>query len=478
MDLFSLPYAIFVIGAALLFQILPGRWRPAFLAVASLLFYGAHSLVSAVILVISAAAVFGAARALDSLTISSAPRSVLLAGVLVSLLCYLLLIKLVPILNQRGQALSVSRVLVTLGVSYYTFKLMGYLIDVYWRKYPSWTDPVCFLAFVTFFPQLPAGPIQRASDFRMPGDSEETARLMPEGLKRIFWGLVKKTVVADQLASMVGYIDGTQPRFSNMLWIAGILYALQLYFDFAALTDIAVGTAGLFCIKSPENFNYPFFAPSISQFWRRWHMSLTTWITDYVFTPLRMSLRNLGTLGLILSIMVNMTLIALWHGIGVGILIFGLLNGVFLVIDSLTASWRRKYYRRHLVMDRITNLIGPVFVFCMVAYALVYFRAVTIPNITYQTHHLWDGVGAPISSLRELFNNFGRFHSFLTFVATAGAMGIELLAYLRQSDAKFALSVPSFQALPAPLRWLVYYAGVTTVVTLYQQHVHFIYVQF
>jgi D-alanyl-lipoteichoic acid acyltransferase DltB (MBOAT superfamily) len=431
-----------------------------------------------VILVFSAAAVFGAARALDSLEIASTRRSVLLAGVLASLLCYLMLIKLMPILHQRGQALSAGKVLVTLGVSYYTFKLMGYLIDVYWRKYPSWTDPVLFLAFATFFPQLPAGPIQRASDFRLPEHSEETARLMSQGLKRIFWGLVKKTVVADQLASMVGYIDGTQPRFSNMLWIAGFLYALQLYFDFAALTDIAVGTAGLFCIKSPENFNYPFFAPSISQFWRRWHMSLTTWITDYVFTPLRMSLRNLGTLGLIVSIMVNMTLIALWHGIGVGILIFGLLNGAFLVVDSLTTAWRRKYYRRHPLMDLITNLIGPVFVFSMVAYALVYFRAVTIANITYQTHHLWDGVGAPISSLRELYNNYGHFLSFLTFAATAGAIGIELWAYLRQRGAKFVLAVPLFPALPAPLRWLVYYAGVTAVVTLYQQHVHFIYVQF
>ena len=128
---------------------------------------------------------------------------------------------------------------------------------------------------------------------------------MRMGLRRILLGVVKKTVIADQLGIMIAYIDGLQPQYSNMNWIAACLYALQIYFDFAALTDIAIGTAALFGIRSPENFAHPFFAPSISQFWRRWHMTLTFWLTDYVFTPLRMATRNLGKWGLALSITVT-----------------------------------------------------------------------------------------------------------------------------------------------------------------------------
>jgi len=478
MDLLSLPYAAFVVVTALLFHMVPGRFRAGFLAIVSLLFYGYFSPVSAAILLVSSVIVFVAARLLDTEQEAGKRRGLVFLGVLGALLGYLALIKFLPLLHAQGRALGTGRILIALGVSYYTFKLMGYLIDVYWRKYRAWTDPVLFLAFATFFPQLPAGPIQRANEFRLPENGEETAGLMAQGLKRIFWGLVKKTVVADQLASIVAYIDGTQPRFSNMLWIAACLYALEMYFDFAALTDIAVGTAGLFGIRSPENFNFPYFAPSISQFWRRWHMSLTLWLTDYVFTPLRMSTRNLGNWGLFLSITINMVLIGLWHGIGLGFLIFGLVHSVFLVVDAFTSSARRKYYRRHPLADRITNLIGPLFVFAMAAFALVFFRAVTNTNITYQMQHIWLGLAAPVTALKELYYNYSRLLIGLTCLSTGAALGIELLDYRRQAGGRIASSIPSFAGLPAALRWAVYYAGVAIVVTLHQQHVHFIYVQF
>jgi hypothetical protein len=445
---------------------------------ASLLLYGYFSPASAAILVVSALIVFGTARALDSQGQSSSRRSLFLAGALALLLGYLLLIKCLPLLHERGQALGSGRILIALGVSYYTFKLMGYLIDIYWHKYPAWTDPVSFLAYAAFFPQLAAGPIQRASDFHLPGAGSGTAELMAHGLKRIFWGMIKKTIVADQLASVVAYIDGAQPQFSNMLWIAACLYAIEMYFDFAALTDIAVGTAALFGIKSPENFAYPFFAPSISQFWRRWHITLTFWLTDYVFTPLRMSTRNIGNWGLALSITINMILIGLWHGIGMGFLIFGLVHSVFLIVDSFTASWRRKYYKRHPLADRATNLVGPFFVFVMVAFALIFFRAAAMPNIVYQMRHLCDGISAPIASLQKLYYNYSRMLFGLTGLATAGALGIELWSYLRPRHEKVTLLIPSFSAWPLPCRWLVYYAGIAVAVTLHQRNVHFIYVQF
>jgi hypothetical protein len=135
-------------------------------------------------------------------------------------------------------------------------------------------------------------------------------------------GSVKKTLVADQLGSMIGYIDTLQPQHSELLWLSTCLYAPNLYLDFTALTDVAVGTAALLGIRSPENFDHSFFAPVISQCWHCWHMSLTRRRTDYVFTPLRMEMRNLGKLGLAVSITINMVLIGLWHGFNIGFLHF------------------------------------------------------------------------------------------------------------------------------------------------------------
>jgi hypothetical protein len=478
MDLLSLPYALFVIATALLFHSIPGRFRPLFLTTASLLLYGYYSPASAAILVVSAMAVYWTACALEFQEQSDARRLLLFAGVLTVLLGYLLLIKFLPLLHARGRALGTGRILIALGVSYYTFKLMGYLIDVYWRKYPAWTDPVQFLAYATFFPQLSAGPIQRADSFAFPEDGSATSELMTRGLKRILLGVVKKTVVADQLASMIAYIDGLQPHYPNILWISAVLFALNLYFDFAALTDIAVGTAGVFGIKSPENFAYPFFAPSISQFWRRWHMSLTSWLTDYVFTPLRMTTRNLGNWGLVLSTTVTLVLIGLWHGINIGYLLFGLVHSVYLIVDSLSATARRRYYRSHTFADKLTDLIGPVFVFAMVAFSLVLFRAGTWPNIAYQMQHLLDGFRAPIASIDKLYYGFSRLRFDLVCLATFGALGIELWSYLRQKGGRLTQRVPGFSALPMPLRWAIYYVSIAIVVTLHQQSVHFIYVQF
>jgi alginate O-acetyltransferase complex protein AlgI len=471
-DLLSIRYAGFVFVAVLLFHVCPPKRRFLFLCAASIALYGSYSPVSAAVLIASTLVVFYAARALERRKDSPARRGILFLSVVGLLLGYLLLIKLLPIFHRQGWGLSTGGILLALGVSYYTFKLLGYLIDIYWTKYPAWSDPIRFLAFAAFFPQLPAGPIQRAYEFEISASGSETSELMRCGLRRILWGAVKKTVVADQLGSYIASIDGLQPQHTSMLWIAACMYTMEMYFDFAALTDISIGTAALFGIRSPENFALPFFAPSISQFWRRWHMTLTFWLTDYVFTPLRMALRNLGKWGLALSLVATMVLIGLWHGIALGFLLFGLVHGVFLIVDSFTASARRRLYRRNPWMDKATNLLGPVCVFAMVTFALVLFRAETTPTIVYQMQHLWDGLWNPVSSLREVYYDFGRAQFGLVCLATFGLL---LWEYTRDKRWNLLKRVPRFAA---PLRWAAYYASVVTVVSLHLQSTHFIYVQF
>lgn len=478
MDLLSFHYALYILVTAALFHACPGKLRPLVLSFASLLLYGFYSPVSAAILLIVSVGVFWGVRMLDRMEWQATARRMFMATVLIAPLSYLLLIKFLPILYEHGRALSARHLLLALGVSYYSFKLAGYVIDVYWRKYPAWTDPIRFIAFVAFFPQLPAGPIQRANEFELPDDGQKTAELMRFGLRRILLGVVKKTVIADQLGLMIAYIDGLQPQYSNMNWIAACLYAAQIYFDFAALTDIAIGTAAIFGIQSPENFAYPFFAPSVSQFWRRWHMTLTFWLTDYVFTPLRMATRSWGKWGLVLSITVTMVLIGLWHGLGIGFLIFGIIHSVFLVVDALTGSARRHFYREHPVANHITSAVGPFFVFGMFAFSLVFFRAVTPPAILYVMKHIGDGLSSPLASVRAFYYGFGRLRSAQISLATSLVALFELGGYLRSQHWKAMNKLPQFSDLPLPVRWATYYAGIAVAATVHQESVHFIYVQF
>jgi alginate O-acetyltransferase complex protein AlgI len=475
MNLLSLQYAAYVLVTAGLFHLCPGKLRPLLLGLASLLLYGFYSPVSAAILLVASTGAFWGARALDANSAPRVGRRMLSATIVVALVSYLLLIKLLPAMHGRGRPLPLSHFLLALGVSYYTFKLIGYVIDVYWRKYPAWSDPMKFVAFATFFPQLAAGPIQRANQFQFPEDGAKTAALMRSGLRRILLGVVKKTVIADQLGGMVAFIDGLQPQYSNMNWIAASLYALQIYFDFAALTDIAIGTAAIFGIESPENFAHPFFAPSISQFWRRWHMTLTFWLTDYVFTPLRMATRDLGKSSLVLSITASMVLIGLWHGLGIGFLLFGLIHSVYLIADALTASARRHFYRKHTLVRKLMSAIGPFFVFAMVAFALIFFRAESLPNISYQIRHLGSGLRSPLASLQTFFYAMGRFRCGLVLLAV---LAMALWEYLQTTNWAIAERWPRFSDLPWPIRWATYYAGIAIAATLHQQSVHFIYVQF
>jgi alginate O-acetyltransferase complex protein AlgI len=472
-DLLSFHYAVYVLVTAALFQASPGRLRPLLLSAASLLLYGFYSPVSATVLFFASFGVFLGGRALDA-EVPFVGRRMLTAAILITLLSYLLLIKLLPIFHEHGRALSTEPLLLALGVSYYIFKLMGYTIDVYWRKYPAWTDPIRFIAFATFFPQLPAGPIQRANEFELPYDGK-TSELMRLGLRRILLGVVKKTVIADQLGGMIAHIDGQQPQYPNLIWIAACLFAFQIYFDFAALTDIANGTAALFGIRSPENFAHPFFATNIREFWRRWNMTLTFWLTDYVFTPLRMGTRKLGNWGRVLSLTVTMVLIGLWHGLRIGFLLFGLIHSGYLIVDALTATARRRFYRTHPLADKLTGIIGPFLVFSMVTFALIFFRAGTLPNIRYQMKHLGDGTLSPGASLQQFAFGIGRLRCGIVFVA---ALGLEFWEYFGSANWQGTLRVPQFSDLPWPLRWAFYYSGLAIAATLHQQNVHFIYVQF
>ncbi|GHC00592.1 MBOAT family O-acyltransferase [Cerasicoccus arenae] len=220
-------------------------------------------------------------------------------------------------------------IVLPVGISFYTFQTMSYTIDIYRRQMKSERDPIAFLAFVSFFPQLVAGPIERASQLlpQFMADRKFSYPLAAAGCREILWGFFKKMVIADNMGLVVQSIYPRYDDYSSpWLWLATTAFAFQIYCDFSAYSHIAKGVSRLLGFELMRNFAYPYFSQDIAEFWRRWHISLSTWFRDYVFIPLG------GSRGPMRVVIINTIIVfsvsGLWHGAAWNYIIWGFLNGL------------------------------------------------------------------------------------------------------------------------------------------------------
>ncbi len=261
-------------------------------------------------------------------------------------------------------------IILPLGISFYTFKGISYLLDVRNGKTEATTNGVVFFSYMAFFPALIAGPIDRPKTLipQLQNGRVFNYSQASDGMRQILWGLFKKIVIADNCAAISGPIFAhyqTQP--ASALLFAIFLFTIQVYADFSGYSDMAIGLAGLLGFKITGNFNYPFFAQNIPDFWRRWHISLTNWFTDYVFMPLNISLRDYGKLGLTLTILINFTLIGIWHGANWTFVVFGFVHGCLFIGSMLKRRVSKKKDTPQLL-----NIAG-TFILLMLTFAI--FRA-------------------------------------------------------------------------------------------------------
>ena len=269
-------------------------------------------------------------------------------------------------------------VILPVGISFYTFQTLSYTLDVYKRRIEACKDPLAFFTFVSFFPQLVAGPIERASNLIPQFQKDRTFDSIEavKGLKKILWGLFKKVVIADSCASHVDFIFSNHETLPGSLLLLGAVYfAFQTYGDFSGYSDIAIGTARLFGVRLMRNFAYPYFSRDIAEFWRRWHISLSTWFRDYLYIPLGGNRVSKGKA--IRNIFVIFLVSGFWHGANWTFLVWGGLNALYF-LPSFILKRNRKFVNEiagSTWLPSLRELLGIGITFTLTCFAWVFFRA-------------------------------------------------------------------------------------------------------
>ena len=386
MNFNSLSYIGFLLVNVLVYYLLPYRARAYQLLIASYFFYMCWNPTYALLMLLSTAVTYGCGLLVGARVWNR--RKLWLALSFVLNLAILFFFKYFNFLSDLiGQGLTLLGlswspplldVLLPVGISFYTFQALGYTVDVYRGDVQPERHFVHYALFVSFFPQLVAGPIERSGN--MLRQIKEEHRFRPENLRDgalpVLWGLFKKVVLADNLAVLVNAVYNTPAaRSGGEFVLATVAFAIQIYCDFSAYSDIARGSAKMLGFDLMENFRCPYFATSIQDFWRRWHISLSTWFRDYLYFPLGGSRK--GKARRLLNLMIIFLVSGLWHGAALTFVVWGLLNGLYQVISILLRPVKEKILSLLHIGEKnpALHVFRILFTFFLTCLAWVLFRA-------------------------------------------------------------------------------------------------------
>lgn len=485
MSFVSFEFIGFVFALIFLYYMVPMKVRPYVLLIGSVFFYYQSGWQGLVFLGVAALITYTSGLAINTLRSFAHKQEGAFAVLIISLLFLFVMLLYAKIGDQlmeafgqvlQGEAITFSTI-VPLGISYYTFAAVGYLLDIYWKKDQPEKNPFKLILYLCYFPQILQGPIPKHK--RLAPQLNEGHRFDYErvcfGLQRAVWGFFKKLVISDRLAIMVNYVFGNYLDYSGLIFLIGLAGAVfQLYTDFSGCMDIALGVSEVFGITLDENFKRPFFATSAAEFWRRWHISLGAWFKDYVYMPLstapwvmevgkffrkhisKSAGRNIVTT---IPLLVVWILTGLWHGTGLDYVVWGLYWGGIIILSTWLAPVYRKLNKRFGLSDdlrwwRIVRQLR-TFVIYMVG------RLLTLPGNLLTSR--WIG--------RKIFI----FNPWVLFDETIFKLGWD------EKDARVAIiallilwlvsilqerGVPirkTVAAWPLPLRWLFYYGAIFSV---------------
>ena len=362
------------------------------------------------------------------------------------------------------------KIILPVGISFYTFQALSYTIDVYRKKVEPTKDLAAFFGYISFFPLLVAGPIERATSLlhqfyhKRVFDYKKSV----DGLQQILWGLFKKVVIADNCANVADTIfNGSADLSGSTLVVGALFFAFQIYGDFSGYSDIAIGTARLFGFNAMRNFAFPYFSRDIAEFWRRWHISLTTWFRDYLYIPLGGS--RCSTIKKIRNTFIIFLISGFWHGADWTFIIWGGLHALFFLPLLLTKKNRKNIetVAHGRILPSLKEFIQMGTTFAMVVFAWIFFRADNI-------EHAWSMICQIFSFSLFSVPRFGGMSYALTTVVFIVIFMI--MEWLGRND-QYAIE-KTVMLLNKPLRYLIYYAIAISIFWFSGQEQQFIYFQF
>ena len=361
-------------------------------------------------------------------------------------------------------------IILPVGISFYTFQTLSYTIDIYRQKLSPTRDFISFAAFVGFFPQLVAGPIERAANLLPQFHVQRTFKYdkAADGLRQILWGLFKKVVIADNCAEFTHIIfNSSIDHTGSTLLLGAFLFTLQIYGDFSGYSDIAIGTARLFGFELTQNFAFPFFSRDIGEFWRRWHITLSTWFRDYLYIPLGGSRKGLGIT--IRNIFIIFLVSGFWHGANWTFVAWGALHALYF-IPLLLLGQNRQYLTivaKNRALPTIKELMQMTFTFGLVTLAFIFFRS---ENIS-QADDIFSAIFS--MSLFTVPEVDKMWKIYIILILIGGFLTVEW--YGRRN--KYALETIS-QDWPKVIRWAFYYLIILLMFVFKGGEQEFIYFQF
>lgn len=475
----SLEFAIFFPLVAALYFTLPHRFRTLMLLLASCVFYMAFIPAYIVILAVTILIDYTAGIYLAK-TVGPSRRYLLIMSIIATCLVlavfkyfYFVTGNAVAIAGFFGLRLTGPsiNIILPIGLSFHTFQSLSYVVEVYRGRQKVETNFIVYATYVMFFPQLVAGPIERPQNllhqFREPHSLDWDR--VASGLKRMAWGFFKKLVVADRLSLYANDVFNSPQQYGGLHFVLGtFFFAYQIYCDFSGYSDIAIGSARVLGFKLMENFDTPYASLSVAEFWKRWHISLSTWFRDYVYVPLGGNRVSRGRW--MANIFVTFGLSGLWHGASWTYVLWGLLNGFYLVFGTLTSEFRNRVFvlvgvLRGSLARRISMLVSTFALTCL---AWVFFRARSFTDAVYILSHAFSDWNTSALSTE---------HFLLRYLPLA-FLAIGVLEF-GQWARKHGAHSQMLSLVPAPVR-LFGYAAFTIMVIMFGVYTRqpFIYFQF
>lgn len=462
MSFISLNFVTLFVCTFLLYYTLPPKYRKAILLLSSCIFIGYYHIAFLIIALLISLATFFLGKWVGQSKHEKDTKRIYISG-----LCFLITGWLA---FRYANLLPGVHWLFPLGISFYTFQALSYLTEIYWKEEEPEENLADFMIYMLFFMKFLSGPIERARDMLLQLKSGKPVAYpsIVYGMKLIVVGLIKKLILADYISPYIdGIFNSIHTASGIQLLMACLLYPVELYGDFSGYTDIALGGACMLGFKLSPNFNRPFIAQTTAEFWRRWHMSLSFWVRDYLYLPLSSGMRRWGQWGVFLSLSLTFAGLGAWHGAGWNYIIYGLIQGLIIFYEMKTA----------MICNKIKNWIGnPLFTtlsilrtYLLFAFSLIFFRLESVSdalyyirNISFSTHASWKEVSIGIPD-----------HNCIV----AGSALVLILVYEYIMSKRDLLE--ALEKQPMLVRWGIYYLLAIMFFTLGQFNSDsFIYLQF